>query len=352
MPMMESGMIKLTGLNKRYVTAGHEIWALRDVTLHVPKGSIFGIIGESGAGKSSLLRSVNMLEPPTSGEVLVDGHNMTVLSQVELLEKRRKLGMIFQHFNLLASCNVYDNIALPLKFIGADKKTLETVIPPLINLVGLTGREQSYPHQLSGGQKQRVAIARALATKPNVLLSDEATSALDQKTTESILDLLVEINEKTGLTILLITHELDVIKAICHNVALMDHGQIVESGPVVDFFSAPKTPLAKQLVERSLKMHLPMSLRHELSEHKSASKQHPLVRIVFRGQMVKEAIISQASRLFLVDISIAQSNIEFIGKSVVGFLVAEIRGDELSVTQVLEFFKTKQLDFQVVGYVS
>lgn len=345
-------MIKLIGVHKRYVTASQDIWALREVNLEVAPGTIFGVIGSSGAGKSTLLRSVNMLEPPTLGRVIVDGHDMTSLDRASLLKKRRSIGMIFQHFNLLSRCTVYDNIALPLTFMGADTKTLDGVIHPLLELVGLTGREKSYPHQLSGGQKQRVAIARALATKPKVLLCDEATSALDQKTTESILDLLVEINAKTGVTILLITHELDVIKSICHEVALMDHGQIIESGPVEEFFSAPKTAQGRELVERSLKMHLPAGLRQELSPEKTLSKSHPLVRIVFRGQMVKEAIISQASREFLADISIVQSNIEFIGKSVVGFLVAEIKGDEQSVGQVLAFFRHKQLDFQVVGYVS
>ncbi|HXW52772.1 MAG TPA: ATP-binding cassette domain-containing protein, partial [Myxococcota bacterium] len=188
-------MIKLIGVNKRYIVSGQDLWALNDINLDIKKGAIFGIIGASGAGKSSLLRSVNMLEPPSSGRVFVGDVDVTSLGETELLKERRKIGMIFQHFNLLGSKNVFDNIALPLTFTGASKNRLKEIIPPLIDLVDLSGREKAFPHQLSGGQKQRVAIARALATNPMVLLSDEATSALDQKTTESILDLLMEINE-------------------------------------------------------------------------------------------------------------------------------------------------------------
>jgi len=345
-------MIRLIGVTKRYVTAGHEVLALDDINLSVPKGMIYGIIGQSGAGKSSLLRSVNMLEPPTKGQVMVDGDDLSAMSERQLLHKRRDIGMIFQHFNLLHSATVFDNIALPLRLLGNDKEAIFEIVSPLIKLVGLVGKEQFFPHQLSGGQKQRVAIARSIATKPKVLLSDEATSALDQKTTESILDLLVKINETTGLTILLITHELDVIKAICHGVALMEQGRIIESGLVEDFFSAPKTPSGRALVDASLKMHLPPDLRHDLSADRTEQKPYPLVRIVFRGHLVKEAVMSQASRQFMVDISILQSNIEFIGKSTVGFLVAAIKGNESATMQVFDYFKAKELNYEVVGYVA
>jgi len=345
-------MIELIGLHKCFRVDGHEIWALRDVSLSIKQGSIFGVIGPSGAGKSSLIRAINMLEPPTTGRVMVDGRDMTTLSRADLIEQRRSIGMIFQHFNLLTNKTVYENIALPLVLMGANKSAMDETVHPLIKLVGLLGRENSYPHQLSGGQKQRVAIARALATKPKVLLCDEATSALDQKTTTSILNLLQEINEKTGVTMVLITHELDVIKDICHEVALMDHGQIMEVSKVIEFFSAPKTKLGQDLVERSLNMQLPFNLQQELSLQKTKDKAKPLVRIVFRGHMVKEAIISQASRKFGVDISILHSNIEYIGKHTIGFLVAEILGEEASTAQVLEYFADKRLDFLVVGYVA
>ncbi len=344
-------MIKLEGVTKRYLVNGRELLALNDINLQVAPGSIYGVIGESGAGKSSLLRCVNMLERPSAGRVIVADQELTTMTANELREQRRRIGMIFQHFNLLGSCTVYDNIALPLKFIGTSTAAMEETIRPLIELTGLKGKERQYPHQLSGGQKQRVAIARALATKPRVLLCDEATSALDPKTTDSILQLLREINQSTGLTILLITHELEVIKSICHQVALLNQGRILEAENVVEFFAKPKTDTAKQIVESSLKMHIPADLEGEISE-KTSEKKYPIVRIVFRGHMVREAIISMASREFLVDISILQSNIEFISNSVVGFLLAELRGEIADVERCMEFFTDKKLDYQVVGYVS
>lgn len=345
-------MIKLVDINKHFKANGREIVALDQINLHVKKGVIFGVIGQSGAGKSTLLRLVNMLEKPSSGQVLVDGQDLTCMSEVSLRKTRRQIGMIFQHFNLLGSANVFDNIALPLKFMGLNSQAIEETISPLIELTGLVGKEKHFPHQLSGGQKQRVAIARALATKPKILLSDEATSALDPKTTETILDLLRTINETTGLTILLITHELDVIKAICHQVALIDKGHIIESSTVEDFFAKPKSDLATQIVKSSLKMHLPLELIHELSPIKTGDKIFPLVRIIFRGPLIREAIISKASRQFSLDISILQSNIEFIGKSTVGSLLAELKGEDVAIDQCLLFFSEQNLEYSVVGYVS
>jgi D-methionine transport system ATP-binding protein len=345
-------MIELVDINKHFKAHGREIIALDQINLHVKKGVIFGVIGQSGAGKSTLLRLVNLLERPSSGRVLVDGQDLTSMSDALLRKTRRQIGMIFQHFNLLGSANVFDNIALPLKFMGLKKKAIDEAITPLIELTGLVSKEKHFPHQLSGGQKQRVAIARALATKPSILLSDEATSALDPKTTETILDLLRKINETTGLTILLITHELDVIKAICHQVALIDKGRIIESNTVEDFFAKPKSDLANQIVKSSLKMHLPPDLAHDLSPVKTGHKIFPLVRIIFRGTLIREAIISKASRQFMLDISILQSNIEFIGKSTIGSLLAELKGDCVAIDQCLHFFTQQNLEYSVVGYVS
>lgn len=344
-------MIELTNISKYFSVGKREIIAIDNVSLQVAKGSIYGIIGESGAGKSSLLRCVNLLERPSRGLVKVAGRELTTLSVPELRMARQRIGMIFQHFNLLGSKTVWDNIALPLKFINKKKDEIDQIIRPLIELTGLSGKETSYPHELSGGQKQRVAIARALATKPDVLLSDEATSALDPKTTQSILELLREINQKTGLTILLITHELEVIKTICDAVALMDKGRILEAQNVIDFFAHPKTSLGKNIVENSLKMQIPVDLKQELSLQ-SPTKKYPVVRIVFRGTLVREAIISMASRQFLIDISIVQSNIEFIGKNAVGFLLAELRGESEPIQQTLSFFSDRHLEYEVVGYVS
>lgn len=345
-------MINLININKYYISKNQKILALRDINLTIHKGCIFGIVGESGAGKTSLLRTINMLEKPSEGQVIVDGHNLTSLNNQDLLNERRNIGMIFQHFNLLSQETVFDNISLPLRLKKVDKNKLDNIILPLLEIVGLKDKIYAYPKELSGGQKQRVAIARALATDPKVLLCDEATSALDQKNTESILDLLAEINEKTKVTIVLITHELDVIKSICHEVALMSEGKIIESGSVESFFSYPKTKIAKDMVEKSLKMHLPLALKREISSIKSITHIYPLIKIIFRGNLVKEAIISEASRKFMIDISIIQSNIEFIGKSVVGFLTAELRGDKKAIEDVLPYFTDKNLDIEVVGYVA
>lgn len=345
-------MINIINVNKYYISKNQKILALKDINLAIPKACIFGIVGESGAGKTSLLRSINMLEKPSEGRVIVDGYDLTSLNNEDLLNARRNIGMIFQHFNLLSQETVFDNISLPLRLKKINKSKLDNIILPLLETVGLKDKIYAYPKELSGGQKQRVAIARALATNPKVLLCDEATSALDQKNTESILDLLAEINEKTKVTIVLITHELDVIKSICHEVALMSQGQIIESGSVEKFFAYPETKIAKDMVEKSLKMHLPLALKREISSVPSITHLYPLIKIIFRGNLVKEAIISEASRKFMIDISIIQSNIEFIGKSVVGFLTAELRGDKKAIDDVLPYFVDKNLDIEVVGYVA
>lgn len=231
-------MIKLINVEKRYHAVNNSVLALDCVSLEIVSGSIFGVIGESGAGKTSLLRCMNLLERPDSGQVIVAGSNLTTLSAKELRETRRRIGMIFQHFNLLSTRTVYQNIALPLTLTKTPKHEIATRVVPLIELTGLTGKEQSYPHELSGGQKQRVAIARALVTQPDVLLCDEATASLDPKTTTSILSLLAQINRRTGLTIVLITHELDVLQAICDRMAVMAGGKIIETTTVDDFFQS------------------------------------------------------------------------------------------------------------------
>ena len=223
----EESMIKLIGLNKVYGTGSDAVHALRDVSLHVPQGKIFGVIGASGAGKSTLIRCVNLLERPTEGQVIVDGQDLVALSERDLTQARRQIGMIFQHFNLLASRTVFANIAFPLELAGWSKEKIQQRVAELLALVGLEARAQAYPSELSGGQKQRVAIARALAPAPKVLLCDEATSALDPQTTRSILTLLKEINVKLGLTILLITHEMDVVKGICDEVAIISDGRLI-----------------------------------------------------------------------------------------------------------------------------
>lgn len=233
-------MIELKNISKQFEVKGKKITALDNVNLEVPKGTIYGVIGASGAGKSTLIRCVNLLERPTMGQVIVDGQELTAMSDKELIKARRNIAMIFQHFNLLSSQTVFENVALSLRLSNTPKERVEKKVNELLELVGLTDRKDVYPANLSGGQKQRVAIARALASDPHVLLCDEATSALDPATTQSILQLLKDINKRLGLTILLITHEMEVVKRICDRVAVIDKGQLIESGSVSEIFSNPK----------------------------------------------------------------------------------------------------------------
>jgi len=241
-------MIKMSGLEKVYQTPMGAVSGLKNINLSIGRGEIFGVIGKSGAGKSTLIRCINLLERPTSGDIIINGENITRLSGKALRQRRRKMGMIFQHFNLLSSATVYDNVALPLRLSGMNKAEIDLAVMPLLALTGLTEKRDVYPAQLSGGQKQRVAIARALANKPDVLLCDEATSALDSYTTNKILNLLQDINQKLGLTIVLITHEIGIIQQICHAVGVIEQGELVETGRVKDVFLAPKSSATKELL--------------------------------------------------------------------------------------------------------
>ena len=241
-------MIELQHIDKVYHTASGDLHALKDINLTINEGEIFGIIGLSGAGKSTLVRCINMLEKPTSGKVMVDGQEMTALGEEQLRKARQNIGMIFQHFNLLSSRTVFGNIAFPLEIQGMDKAAIQKKVEPLLDLVGLKDRADHYPSQLSGGQKQRVGIARALASDPKVLLCDEATSALDPQTTESILNLLRDINKRLHITIVMITHQMNVVKEICDRVAVIENGEIIEQGSMVDIFTNPQKATTKEFV--------------------------------------------------------------------------------------------------------
>ena len=328
-------MITLENLKKTYRHKGREIHALHGVSLHVAPGEIYGVVGQSGAGKSTLIRCVNLLERPDSGRVIVAGQELTALAPAELLKARHKIGMIFQHFNLLASRTVYDNIALPLELVGADKKTIAAKVRPLLALTGL-------------GQKQRVAIARALAAEPQVLLSDEATSALDPKTTEDILNLLKNINEKLGLTILMITHEMEVVKQICHKVALIEDGQLVETADVDTFFTAPQSELGQRFVAQTQRFDLPDSYQQRLT----ADGKHPVVKIRFLGNKVDEPLLSSIARRFDVNVSIIQAKIEHIGHTTIGLIIAEILGDATRTADAVAWLQTQPVNVEVLGHVA
>ncbi|MBV7300124.1 methionine ABC transporter ATP-binding protein MetN [Enterovibrio paralichthyis] len=344
-------MIEIKQVNKEFKQGAQTIHALRDINLQIPQGRIFGVIGASGAGKSTLIRIVNLLERPTSGQVSVDGVELTALSQSDLTRERQKIGMIFQHFNLLSSRTVFENVSLPLELAGKDKQHIQRKVTELLDLVGLNDKHQSYPSNLSGGQKQRVAIARALASEPKVLLCDEATSALDPATTHAILNLLQTINQKLGLTILLITHEMDVVKRICHEVAIIGDGELVEKGPVGDIFAHPKTELARTFIRSTLDLSIPQDYAERLQPQNDGTLP-PLVRLEFTGASVDAPLISQASRKFDIDVSILSSDMDYAGGVKFGLMLAEFFGEEENVARALTFLKEHNVNIEVLGYVA
>ena len=345
-------MIEISNLTKTYISAAGGIQAIRGINLKVERGQIFGIIGQSGAGKSTLIRCINMLERPTSGTIIVDGDDMAKLSEKELLKKRQRIGMIFQHFNLLSSRTVFDNIAYPLEIQGLDKASIKARVLPLLELVGLSERADYYPSQLSGGQKQRVGIARALSSEPKVLLCDEATSALDPQTTKSILALLLDINKKLNITIVLITHEMNVIKEICDKVAVIKDGLIVEEGNVLDLFTNPQTPTARDFISTIINRDLPPILADIKFSSVPRNGDKLMIRLSFIGASTNEPLIAGAIRRFNVDISIIYGNIDSIKDTPYGTLIVEISGTQNDIANTLDYFKNQNLRAEVLGYVS
>ncbi|ACA32224.1 methionine ABC transporter ATP-binding protein MetN [Histophilus somni] len=344
-------MIKLKNISKVFNVSGKNLTALDNVSLEVPRGQICGVIGASGAGKSTLIRCINLLERPTSGSVIVDNTDLTQLSDNELIHARRHIGMIFQHFNLLSSRTVFDNVALPLELEKTDKTQIKQKVDALLNLVGLYDKKDVYPANLSGGQKQRVAIARALANSPKVLLCDEATSALDPATTQSILKLLKEINRTLGITILLITHEMDVVKRICDQVAVINKGQLIEQGSVGDIFSNPKTLLAQEFIHSTFHINLPEEYMENLPATPKHAKSYPIIKFEFTGRSVDAPLLSQASKQFGVDLSILSSQIDYAGEVKFGFVIAEVEGEEEAITQTKIYLMENNVRVEVLGYV-
>lgn len=343
-------MIKLVNIAKTYPSLSQSIYALHDINLTIRQGEIFGIVGQSGAGKSTLLRCINLLERPSLGQVWIAGQELTALNASELRSVRRQIGMIFQSFNLLTAKTVYENIALPLKFAHYSKSKIHAAIAPLLKLTGLSDKQHAYPAQLSGGQKQRVAIARALASQPNVLLCDEATSALDPQTTQTILQLLKDINQRLGITIVLITHQVDVVKSICDRVALLDQGSIVEVADIVSFFTDPKTSLAKKFVSLSLKHELPPLLQKRLRTQKKAHS-HTVLRIIFQGHAAAEPLIAHVMREMGIHLNILQANIECLKETILGIMVVEVMGDQAPLPQGIHYLTKKGLHIEIIGYV-
>lgn len=343
-------MIELKDITKVFKQKDRITTALSGVSLSVPKGKIVGVIGESGAGKSTLIRCVNLLERPTSGEIYVDGQNLTRMSESQLAKARRNIGMIFQHFNLLSSRTVFDNIAFPLELDKTPKAEIIIRVKELLALVGLEEKANDYPSKLSGGQKQRVAIARTLASNPKVLLCDEATSALDPATTRSILSLLKEINKRLDITILLITHEMDVVKEICDEVAVISDGQLIEQGTVADIFSHPKQALTKQFIASSLHMEIPADYQGNLFGLPQAGK-HPLLQLEITGQSVDAPVLSEVARLFDIDSNIINARMDYVGGMKFGVMLVEFISSAENENRAIEFLKSKNIKVEVLGYV-
>lgn len=343
-------MIRLENITKRFHQGAAAIHALKDVSLHVPAGQIYGVIGSSGAGKSTLIRCVNLLERPTSGKVLIDGRDLTQLSANQLALARREIGMIFQHFNLLNSRTVFGNVALPLELERRSKEEIAARVTELLALVGLADKHNARPANLSGGQKQRVAIARALACNPKILLCDEATSALDPATTRAILELLKDINRRLGITILLITHEMDVVKRICDQVAVISQGELIEKDRVSEVFSHPKTPLAQAFIQSTLHLDIPEDYQQRLVAQPQADK-IPLLRLEFTGQSVDAPLLSEVSRRFTVDCNIISAQMDYAGGVKFGIMLTEICGDDDKCQQAIDWLQQKQVKTEVLGYV-
>ena len=341
-------MIELKNICKTFVSSSGSVEAVRDVSLHVGAGEIFGIIGLSGAGKSTLVQCINLLQRPDSGSVTVGGCELTAVSEKELREKRRGIGMIFQHFNLMASRTVLQNVMFPLKGSGMTRRQQIARAAELLELVGLPDKAEAYPSQLSGGQKQRVAIARALALNPQVLLCDEATSALDPQTTRAILRLLRELGRKLGLTIVVITHEMAVVKEICDRVAVMQSGQIVELGEVYSVFSDPQHSVTRELVGAATHLQQVHELIADGSPAVAPGPGELLLRLTYTADNVSDALISTVSRRFGVDMSIIFGSLELVKGAPVGGLVIVAGGEREQLDQAVRYLIEKNVGVEVI----
>ncbi len=345
---MSDPIIELQNISKTFETKNRTVEAVRNVSLHVKKGEIYGIIGFSGAGKSTLVRCINLLERPTSGTVTVDGVEMTALDKRALRRERKKIGMIFQQFNLMPSRTAFDNIALALHGSGLTKAQVGEKVTKLLEYVDLSDRAQSYPSQLSGGQKQRVAIARALASDPKVLLCDEATSALDPQTTRSILSLLRRLNTELGITVAVITHEMNVIKRVCDRVAVMENGQVVEEGDVFSVFAAPHRQITKDFISTTSSLSEIYRLVEDNDPVVDLKPGEVLVMMRFQSSTVSKPLISTVSRKYDVVYNILFGDLEIISGAPLGGTVGIFSGAEKNVSAALAYLREQNISVEVV----
>lgn len=337
--------IKIRNLNKYYNVQGNQVQALKNINLDIPKGKIFGIIGKSGAGKSSLIRTLNGLETISDGHIHIDQQDLSNLNHAQLILLRQKIGMIFQHFNLLSAKTVWENVALPLKIANIAKSEIDDRVNEVLKLVGLADKAQQYPSQLSGGQKQRVGIARALVSKPEILLCDEATSALDPESTSVILSLLKEINQKLGLTVVLITHEMQVIREICDNVVVIDQGQIVEAGQVWSVFSNPQQPITQELLNLE-QLELPFKVYTELNEVVT----HSIVKLNYATDTQTSPDLNQILSQFGHSVHLYQSHVDTIQNHLIGSIIVGIPNLNIDIENLKQTLKQQLAQLEVIGY--
>ncbi|MEI3607327.1 methionine ABC transporter ATP-binding protein [Pseudogracilibacillus sp. SE30717A] len=335
-------MIKLEHIEKIYPSKKGNVIGVDNVSLHIKSGEIYGIVGYSGAGKSTLLRCINLLERPTNGEIFIDGVNLTLLSIKELRKARQSIGMIFQGFHLVSSKTAAENIAFSLKVAGIPPEERNMRVQELLELVGLADKADHYPAQLSGGQKQRVSIARALANNPKVLLSDEATSALDPSTTKSILHLLKKINEELGITIVLITHEMEVVKEICHRCAVMQNGKVIEEGKTYDVFASPQNELTKNFIETVLQFTIPAELQ--------AACTGTIIKLQFEGTIANEAVVSDMLQAYPVSGNILHGKVEYIREEPLGIFIMELKGKSEDVKQAIHYLEKRMKQVEVIQH--
>ncbi|ANX14079.1 phosphate ABC transporter ATP-binding protein [Fictibacillus arsenicus] len=313
-----------------------KVEALKGINLKVDKGEIFGVVGFSGAGKSTLIRCVNILERPTSGKVLINDVDLLTLNPRDLRKQRKKIGMIFQQYNLLQAKTIFKNVAMPLILEGVPKDEIKEKVTKLLSFVGLADRMNHYPEQLSGGQKQRVGIARALATDPDILLCDEATSALDPNTTEAVLELLRKVRDELGITILMITHEMNVIRDVCDKVAVIEKGTIVEQGSVIDVFTEPKTKIARSFVRTVLNQTIPPSIKR-LIEESSQTNPHGIYRIIFKGASTNTPLLSNTAKKFSIDLNVIHGMVTELQGVPFGNLLVEFKGDREEINRAIQY---------------
>lgn len=341
-------MIRLENVSKTFTDSNKEVHAVNNVSLTINDGDIFGIIGFSGAGKSTLVRCINLLERPTEGKVFVDDAEITARSGKELRKARKKIGMIFQHFNLMPSRTIFGNVAYPLRGSGLSKEEIKEKVHHLLELVGISEKENAFPSQLSGGQKQRVAIARALANDPNILLCDEATSALDPQTTKSILKLLQQLNQTLGITVVVITHEMAVVKEICNRVAVMDHGDVVEEGEVFHVFASPKESLTRSFIKTTSNLQKIEELIAADSPVVATKEGELIVRLSYVEKNTSEPLISTVTQKFGIILNIVFADVEIVQNAPIGGTVAIVSGESSKIDEALQYLRDKNVGVEVI----